>query len=179
MRCFVAAFLTSASAVALQSAFRAVCAEDDGAWPPSLIRRIPLDNYHVTLKFIGEAAETDLPALLAAVASLPEGNAGSGVLHTDVCRFVGFPRPAAARMAVAELLPEPRLQNWASGLEAALGAADRPFRPHVTVARLRRPVAFPVRELDRPMRLELQPPALYRSEQTADGVRYRRLTAAP
>ncbi|MDZ7669204.1 MAG: 2'-5' RNA ligase family protein [Gammaproteobacteria bacterium] len=179
MRCFVAAFLTPASAVELHSAFRAVYPEDESALPQARMRRVPLDNYHVTLKFIGEAAEADLPALLGAVADLPGGNDRTGTIVTEMRRFVGFPRPAAARMAVGELPPDLRLQTWASELEAALGASDRAFRPHVTVARFRRPVAFPVTELDRPLCLELQLPALYRSEQTGSGVRYRRVTAAP
>lgn len=179
MRCFVAAFLEPASAAGLQSAFRAVFTVDRGAGPERAMRRIPRENYHVTLKFIGETAQADLPGLLSTVSRLHGGGAPGGALQTQTCRFVGFPRPAAARLAVAELPPDPRLQAWASELESALGEADRAFRPHVTVARFQRPVAFPVRELDEPLRLELQLPALYCSEQTAGGVRYRRLTAAP
>lgn len=174
MRCFVAAFLEPASAAGLQSAFEAVCAEDDGALAKLSMRRVPPDNYHVTLKFIGETGEAALPELLSTVADL-EGHA----TQTEVRRFVGFPRPAAARLAAGELPPEPRLQAWAAALETALGTADRAFRPHVTLARFRLPVAFHVRGLGRAIRLELQPPALYRSEETARGVRYRRLTAAP
>lgn len=174
MRCFVAAFLEPASAAGLRSAFQAVCAEDDGALAEPAVRRVPPDNYHVTLKFIGETAEAAVPELLSTVADL-EG----GAIVTQVWRFVGFPRPAAARLVVGELRPEPRLQAWAAALETALGTADRTFRPHVTLARFRRPVAFHVREFERPVRLDLQPPALYRSEQTGGGVRYRRLTAAP
>ncbi len=86
MRCFVACFLSSESALRLETRLMA-------AWkPPWRARLVPRANYHVTLRFIGDVCLSEAPALLDAVAGL-DGH----LLACATGRVTGFPRPARAR----------------------------------------------------------------------------------
>lgn len=136
-------------------------------------RRVPPQNYHVTLKFLGNVDEAAVPQLLAQVAAL-EG----GEVTVPVVSIGGFPGPGRARLVAAELEPHPLLTAWHGRLAAELGAEERDFRPHVTVARLSRPRAFaPVAPIPA-LELSLAAPRLYRSDQMPGGVRYRPLAAS-
>jgi len=165
VRCFVATFLAPESARRLRSAARAGAG---GLLRRPDARQVPLENYHVTLKFLGEVGEDALPEALEAVASL----AAHGVV-ARVTGLIGLPRAGAARLLAAEMAPQPDLHAWWTALQARLGAEERPFRPHVTVLRLRRSRAFAPAALPEPVTVELAHPRLYRSDEGADGVRYR------
>ena len=166
MRCFVAAFLAGESAERLQSRAGAVL----GDLPSHRdVRRVPQQNYHVTLTFLGEIGPDVLPEALAAVDRL-----GGHPVAGRVVALTGFPRPSAARLLAAELEPEPQLEGWWASLQGLAGAVERGFRPHVTVLRFRRPRTF--RPSPLPVAVDLETPRLYRSDQTPDGVRYRPVT---
>lgn len=165
VRCFVAAFVTGASARRLQGA----AFPDAGPLAPRRDGRpVPVGNYHVTLKFLGDVPEPSLPDVLAAVAEL-DGHPVRG----SAVGLVGLPRPGAARLAAAELAPVAALEGWWAALQARLGGGDRAFRPHVTVLRWRRPRPFAPRAWAEPVPVELQAPRLYRSDLGPDGPRYR------
>jgi 2'-5' RNA ligase len=112
-----------------------------------------------------------LPETLAAVARL-----GGHPVAGRVVGLTGFPRPSAARLLAAELEPQAHLEGWWASLQGLPGGEDRGFRPHVTVLRFRRPRAFRPSSLPQPVAVNLEPPQLYRSDQTRDGVRYRPVT---
>ncbi len=97
------------------------------------VRFMPPETYHVTLKFLGEVKDVE-----------PVQQAAAGVRAN---RFpiafhdVGFfPNPRAPRVFWAGIHADERLATLASGLEAAMIPAgfareERPFHPHLTLAR--------------------------------------------
>jgi 2'-5' RNA ligase len=168
VRCFVGAFVAVESARLLQSA--TLTCLDQQLLGRRVARQVPLENYHVTLKFLGEIDLAAVPDVLAVVESL----AGHGV-SGRVTGLTGFPRASAARMVVAELADHPQLHVWCARLEEEFGSEDRRFRPHVTLLRLRSTRAVGAVEFPEPVAVELEAPRLYRSDQTPQGVRYRPL----
>ena len=138
---------------------------------------LPAVNYHVTLHFIGQVEDAAVADLAAAATAL-EGQA----TQVQVARLHGYPSPRRARTVVAELHPCPALEEWSDRLRRVWSvttqkAERKPFTPHVTVARSRRPVRLPVIRGLEGIALGLQPPGLYRSETLAEGARYTPVTA--
>jgi 2'-5' RNA ligase len=168
VRCFVGALVAAESARLLQST--TLTCLDQQLLGRRAARQVPLENYHVTLKFLGEIDPAAVPDVLAAVESL----AGHGVSGA-VTGLTGFPRAAAARMVVAELADQPQLDVWCARLRQQFGSEERRFRPHVTLLRLRRTRAVDAVEFPEPIAIDLEAPRLYRSDQTPQGVRYRPL----
>ena len=97
------------------------------------MRFMPPESYHVTLKFLGEVK--DLESVKQPALSVhPPG--------FDISfREVGFfPNPKAPRVFWAGIHADDRLSQLASALEDALAHSgfpreERPFRPHLTLAR--------------------------------------------
>ncbi len=105
-------------------------------------RLVPERNLHLTLRFLGEVDESEVARLLGAIESSVAAHppfeatlAGPGTL----------PGGSRARVAHLGIEPDPRLDalrsDVADGVEAVLGLEpeSRPFRPHLTIARTRRP----------------------------------------
>jgi 2'-5' RNA ligase len=160
IRCFVGAFLAAESAARLEACLRL---------PPG-VRKLQRDSWHVTLKFLGSIEATRIPEVLAAVAALH----GQSVDATTGA-LVGLPRATYARVVAAEVVEPFWLADWANRLAERFGVEDRPFRPHVSVARSRRPIRFSRVELSEPLVIHLDAPALYRSHRDRQGARYERL----
>ena len=125
LRLFVAAELPEAVRAEL-----AALAPDDAAW-----RALPAESLHVTLAFLGE-----LPASEPVVAALAgvSGVAAPARLDGMVALPRRRPRVLAARVespGLMTLQAEVARELVAAGLYAP---EDRPFLPHVTVARTRR-----------------------------------------
>ncbi|MGA7122944.1 MAG: RNA 2',3'-cyclic phosphodiesterase [Polyangiaceae bacterium] len=99
-------------------------------------------NMHVTLKFMGELPSDAATPLAKALGSLVEGRAAPAA-----CRFrlAAFPELETAHVVVAELEDTggqlARLSAEVSSLALELGVQgeQRAFRPHITLARLKRP----------------------------------------
>jgi RNA 2',3'-cyclic 3'-phosphodiesterase len=97
------------------------------------VRFMPAESYHVTLKFLGEVKDVER-AKEAATRVLSERFEVS-------LREVGFfPNERAPRVFWAGIHADKRLAGLASALDALLGDAgfareERPFRPHLTLAR--------------------------------------------
>jgi 2'-5' RNA ligase len=111
-----------------------------GALPPSL-RPVPVEQWHLTTAFYGEVAERTVPELTERLARA----AARGAAMTLRLHGVGtFPKQAGqARVLwagldgdVAELT---RLAERcsAAGRRCGLAMQDRPYRPHLTLARSR------------------------------------------
>ena len=108
--------------------------------PPA--RWVPADNLHVTLVFLGASGEEQLPGLLAA---LRPAFAGGGPLELEVAGGGTFPPGRPARIAWVGLRGGPELlalqRRVAASTCGCLGLEPerRPFHPHVTLARPRKP----------------------------------------
>lgn len=199
MRCFVAAFVAAASAQRLMAAYRRqfplADADAHGSRArPAARRDLPAETYHVTLRFFGEVAEDRLPDLIRRLEAIdgpgnPSGLGAAEPLRVSVEGFAGLPGARRARLAAALVTDHPILSAWAAALagitlpDAAPEDPPRPFRPHVTVSRFRRPRHFPTRGLSdgaegapEALTLVLDPPGLYRSETLPGGARYTRIS---
>jgi 2'-5' RNA ligase len=171
MRLFFALPLSETVRETVWSAVRAFPVHD----PPW--RWIEPENYHLTLKFIGEIDERRAGELREAGA---EAAAGVMPFSLRFGRFGAFPdisRPRVIFYGIEEGF-EP-LAALAARLEEAceaLGIAreSRPFRAHLTLARIKRPLPGPVRE-----KLGAVPPLPEGTVQTADRFVLMSSTLAP
>jgi len=97
---------------------------------------------HLTLKFLGDAATPRVAHLSEAVAAVARGTPR---LRAAAIRVNGLPTLQHARVVVAAVDdPDGHLEGLAGRIEdlcADLGFAreSRAFRPHITLARLKRP----------------------------------------
>jgi 2'-5' RNA ligase len=108
--------------------------------PKARIAWSPLDNLHVTTKFIGEYAPDRLDALTTALAA-----AGKPGELTIRIRGIGwFPNPHNPRVLFAGIQAPDALKGLARDTDAACETLGVPretkeFHPHLTLARIRTP----------------------------------------
>lgn len=156
-------------AVPLPPAARAAVAAAAAEWrrdaPPA--SWVPAENLHVTLRFLGEVPDEQVVAISAAIS-------GSLAHHVDLPVRLGsagaFPSAARARVLWVGV-DDPA--GGVAAIEASLGEhlatlgfepEDRPFRPHVTVARLRAPARVVPADVGvEPVRFTVDRVALIRS----------------
>jgi len=136
MRLFLALELPSATADEIDAAIGPLRAADPGlAW-------VAAHKLHLTLKFLGEADESRVAALIAAADRVASAHRPFEMELGVVGAFPNFRRPRVVWLGVAS---EPRLELLHHDVELAAGDAGyevegRPFRPHVTLARVRTPL---------------------------------------
>jgi len=104
---------------------------------------IPEPKIHLTLKFIGELSEEGLASLTTAMSEIARTHAAPTVHLASVGAFPAFRRPRVIWMGIE---PDPKLELLHHDVELAcdrLGheLEGRPFRPHLTLGRVRRPLA--------------------------------------
>jgi len=121
----------------------------------------------VTLRFLGPrptAEALDVARWLAELEAVQ--------MDCEILRLTGLPRPSGARVLALELESTATLDALQVRLSERFGPPDRPFRPHVTVARSRRPRRVRTEPLMPGLHVRLQPPRLYRSDTLPEGARY-------
>jgi 2'-5' RNA ligase len=132
-RLFAALTLPADARAALHAWAAAVVAAD-----PAL-RAIPEASLHVTLVFLGEQEEGRVPALSRIVGEAAPG--ADELLEVSGAAFLPVRRPG---VLVADVAASASLVALRAGLARALmefrALETRPWRPHVTVARVRRGV---------------------------------------
>jgi RNA 2',3'-cyclic 3'-phosphodiesterase len=146
-------------------------------------------GWHVTCAFLGQV-RAESAADVAAVAHAAATAARPASLHLDGAG--GFPTPARARVLWTGLAGDlDILQTLAADLAAGFRAAglraeDRPFRGHLTLARLPKPAALPQPTLDALTAAAAAAPGFtatalgcYRSTLTNKGARYQLLRQFP
>ena len=106
--------------------------------PAARLRWSPVANLHLTLKFIGQWPEADLPRLREALSAIR----GPAPFDIRVAGLGFFPNARAPRVFWAGLQAPPDLARLAGAIDAALvplgvPAETRPYSPHLTLARVR------------------------------------------
>ena len=102
-------------------------------------RWVRAGQLHVTLRFLGDVAAGAVDRLAAAL-----GGVASTAFSLHASGFGVFPPRGAPRVLWAGLSPAEPLRALAAAVNAALAAtgltppADKPFSPHLTLARLER-----------------------------------------
>jgi 2'-5' RNA ligase len=175
LRLFAALELPAEATAALED-FR------DRAAEPALWRPVAADSLHVTLAFLGA---TD-PALVEPLGAGLEAVAGPAPRLRLAGALLLPPRRARVLCAALDD-PDTELAALQARLSEALAATGayapeaRPFRPHVTVARLRRGLAAPrvVDELPEPIEFHGDALTLFASRLSPSGSRYQPLARVP
>lgn len=147
-------------------------------------RRTPAAQLHVTLAFIGAIERERCDALAA---RLPALAAAHSLPLLPVERIAWWPSLPRARLIVAELAADPACAALNAGLSAVLAelgvpADRRPFRPHVTLARLPRDAVGQPAHGGAPGRsvaLRFDALTLFESRLSHDGVSHRPIVSAP
>ena len=159
--------------------------------PRGLLRLTPLEQVHLTLRFLGNVEEARVADLSAALAGAV---AGCGPFALDSGGLGAFPSLERARVVWVGLGGE--LEALSALQKAASAACDRfagkpedkPFHPHLTLARVREAGPRERRQLgDAIERCAVLPSSswtietvrLMASELHPDGARYRVMTEIP
>lgn len=145
MRLFAALPLPDEATASLA---RAAAALREEGWP---VRWVDPSLLHLTLKFYGEVAAESAVAIAQALAA---ATAGMPAVVLEVTGLGTLPGGKAARVVVADLAPERALELLQHQIEAAgrsigIEPEGRPFRPHVTLGRVRQGERLPARARER------------------------------
>jgi RNA 2',3'-cyclic 3'-phosphodiesterase len=147
------------------------------------------ERRHLTLKFLGDVDEAAAPKLVEAA---DRAAALHQPLEMSVREVGAFPNFRRARVVWIGVEQEPRLELLHHDLEIAceqqgFDVEGRPFRPHITLARVRTPLPVErLRALARVARtvrmkatVAVERISLFESTLAPAGARYRRIHAAP
>ena len=113
-----------------------------GRVAPRAVKWVAPENIHLTLKFLGEIAQENVPRVIAILRQCVEGVAP---FEVEVKGAGAFPTPRRPRVLFVDAHDEPPiLADIANRLNDAMTAADVPredrgFRNHVTIGRVRKP----------------------------------------
>jgi RNA 2',3'-cyclic 3'-phosphodiesterase len=134
MRLFTAIDLSSEILLRLERLISALRTE-------ALIKWSPLDNLHVTTKFIGEWPEPRVPELHQVLGQIRRRQA----FEVELKRLGWFPNDRSPRVLWLGVEGGNELAGLAADTEDALASLgipkeQRPFAPHLTLARIKNPV---------------------------------------
>lgn len=133
-------------AIDLKPQFRKVLAKHVSAFKKqattNAIRWSKTQNFHVTLHFLPEVRLEDLPPLIETVRREIEELAKKFVLNFGEIKL--FPSPYRPRVIVLEMQPNKMMDDLVEKIGSVIKKFnykldERPFRPHVTIGRLKSP----------------------------------------
>ncbi len=148
-------------------------------------RWIESDNYHVTLRFIGEVPEDraeDIDSALGAVRMQPFGLSLAGVGHFGKLRKA---RSVWVAVETNDALVRLQASVESAVVRAGFRAEERRFRPHVTLARIKGETGHHLANFlsehgdFRAPPFEVRAFHLYESQLTRHGAMYRVLQSYP
>jgi RNA 2',3'-cyclic 3'-phosphodiesterase len=171
MRAFVAVFPPPEVQSALIDAARAL--------PTDAFRLTAPERVHLTLKFLGEVPPEDLPRLVSTLEGI--GRHG-GHFDASTSGFGAFPSTRRARILWAGIgNGSEEIVSLARAVEHLLepegfDPEDKPFVPHLTLGRARRPVPFdPSATVLPELRFPVREVALVQSRHEPSGLTYSSL----
>ncbi|MCL5735383.1 MAG: RNA 2',3'-cyclic phosphodiesterase [Actinobacteria bacterium] len=143
------------------------------------LRVLKEEQWHVTVAFLGSVGAETGQLVRDIVESIPQGTSGEAWLGS----FLMLPSANRARVVTLAIEDDQGVfgrvfEAVMSSLEAAkiMEREKRPFRPHLTIARLRTPGPVkPRSEIDR-VRFAVKSVCLYKSELRREGAIYTVLT---
>jgi len=148
IRCFVGIPLSTDVRAALLRGCASI-RSNDRSWRDE--KWVAEENLHVTVKFLGNLAEEELPALVRALGTAIERLDSfemplaplRAVPGTKRCRMLwgSFLDPDGACAALAAAVE-------GAALEFGVAPEDRPFTPHVTLCRARKPKSLSAEALE-------------------------------
>jgi 2'-5' RNA ligase len=103
------------------------------------LRWIPTTNYHVTLVFLGNTHNEDIPQIETTMAEVASRHSPFNIKIRDIS---AFPTLTQARVIYLGVQRSQNLLDLQSDLESALlppEKSERDYSPHLTLARLRNP----------------------------------------
>jgi RNA 2',3'-cyclic 3'-phosphodiesterase len=146
------------------------------------VRWLPADSLHLTLKFLGDIEGGEVPRIEEALRAAGEKH---GPVELELTGFGAFPSLRRANVLWTGAAPAPPLMSLQRDLELAfsrLGYAreQKPWRPHITVARLRNGARAPdigriAGDYDCHARVDVATVDLMRSHSDGAGPRYEAL----
>lgn len=183
MRLFFAIELAAPLRAGLDHAIAPLRAAEPGlAW-------VDPGKLHLTMKFLGDVPDQDAPRLVAAADAVAARHQPFEMTLGGVGAFPNFRRARVVWIGVAA---DPRLELLHHDLEVACGDAGfevegRPFRPHITLARVRtpltldraKPFARAARRVAYAASDEVRALGLLESTLGSSAAGYRRVHAAP
>jgi 2'-5' RNA ligase len=159
----------------------------DALRPAARLKWSPIDNFHLTTKFIGNWPDERLEEVVAALRGLPARPA----IEIAIGGLGWFPNPRAPRVFWAGVKAGEELAQLARDTDKVLAPCgippeSRAFSPHLTLARIKEPVplgdlrqAIAGLESDDFGRFTACRFHLYRSELRPSGSLYTKLAAFP
>lgn len=136
----------------------------------------PRENYHLTLAFLGEIGEAQARD---AIAALDAACAEAEPIELRPEGLGHFGRPSDATLWLG-MVPTDGLRELCDRVRTELARVgvsfdDKPFRPHITLARRARLPRGPLPELVFPLPAQTARVALFKSTLTQDGPIYKEL----
>ncbi len=156
-----------------------------------LVRWTPIENMHLTLKFIGDVSPANVDLLEQ---MLIAGTKDCAPFSMDVGGLGSFPTPRRARVIWIGIHAPAALASLQRGIESAaarLGYEEeaRPFSPHLTIGRVKQPISASDQQKVRAALEKAQVGALGQADVTAvhlfksdlkpSGAEYTSLFSAP
>jgi 2'-5' RNA ligase len=157
----------------------------------SAIRWVPVNNIHLTLKFLGDVSQSDVDNLNQIVHKQAESHPAFDI---NINSLGSFPSSKRARVLLIRVQAPAELEALQSGLESdctrvGFRPESRPFNPHLTIGRVRRGISASdqskIRKTLEEVKIDSLGTArvdslhLYKSELKPSGSVYTKLYSAP
>ncbi len=157
-------------------------------WPEGAVRWVDADNLHLTLRFLGDTDEQALPRLTDGLDAIGAQHRGFPLTVAGIGCFPNLRRPRVVWAGLED--PQEKLGPLQEDVEGMVQGLDwpaesRPFRPHLTLGRVRegkgrghRPLADPWTEEPPARSFEVDSLELIESVLGRGGARYTSLHRA-
>jgi len=148
---------------------------------PAAARRVPYDQLHLTVTFIGALTHELGAALIDALAPQTISLNPAPVMRIEHWPRASHPRLTVAMLAMSDEFVALDWRMRSLMIDLGLQVDARAFRPHVTLGRFRRdaPAAGHAPELKDDLLARFESLTLYSSTLARTGARYRALASVP